>query len=106
MRRIRILASARQDLTAGYRFYEKQAKGVGRYFLDTLYSDIESLRISAGVHAVRFERYHRLLSRRFPWAVYDRVEGDEIRVYAIVDSRRNPDLIKNRLKGVREPGGY
>ena len=66
MTRIRILAPARRDLTAGYRFYEKQAEGIGRYFLDTLYSDIESLWISAGVHAVCFDRYHRLLSKRFP----------------------------------------
>jgi len=106
VRRIRILAPARRDLAAGYRFYEKQAEGIGRYFLDTLYSDIESLRISAGVHAVCFDRYHRLFSNRFPWSVYYRVEGDEIRVYAVLDSRRNPDLIKSRLAGVREPRGY
>ncbi|MFZ5555700.1 MAG: type II toxin-antitoxin system RelE/ParE family toxin [Pseudomonadota bacterium] len=106
MRGIRILEAARRDLIAGYRFYEKQAEGIGRYFLDSLYSDIESLRISAGSHAVCFDSYHRLLSKRFPWSVYYRVEGGEIRVYAVVDSRRNPDLIKNRLSGIREPRGY
>lgn len=106
MRRIRILAPARRDLTAGYRFYEKQAEGIGRYFLDTLYSDIESLRISAGVHPVCFDRYHRLLSKRFPWSVYYRIEDDEIRICAVFDSRRNPDLIEDRLTGVREPRGY
>lgn len=62
MRRIRILADARQDLVFGYWFYEQQAAGIGRYFLDTLYSDIESLRISAGVHSICFDHYHRLLS--------------------------------------------
>lgn len=106
MRRIRVLAPARRDLVAGFRFYEKQAEGIGRYFLDTLYSDIESLRISTGVHAVQFDRYYQLLSKRFPWSVPYRVEGDEIRVYAVVDSRRNPDLIKSRLTGIRDPRGY
>ena len=33
-----------------YRFYERQAEGVGAYFLDSLYSDIDSLLISAGNH--------------------------------------------------------
>ncbi len=103
MKNIRILAAARRDLVAGYRFYEGQSAGIGRYFLDTLYSDIQSLRISAGVHAVCFDRYHRLLSKRFPWSVYYRVEGDEIRIYAVLDSRRNPDMIKSRLTGVQEP---
>ncbi len=37
--KVRILASASQDLGDGYRFYEKQAEGIGAYFLDTLYSD-------------------------------------------------------------------
>lgn len=97
MKRIRILEAARRDLLAGYRFYEQQSEGIGRYFLDSLYSDIESLRISAGVHAVYFDHYHRLLSKRFPWSVYYRVEGEEIRIYAVLDSRRNPDLIRNRL---------
>jgi hypothetical protein len=36
--KFRIHASARRDLTEGYRFYEKQAAGVGRYFLDSLFS--------------------------------------------------------------------
>ncbi len=98
MKRIRILEAARLDLIAGYWFYEKQAQGIGRYFLDTLYSDIESLRISAGIHVVCFDKYHRLLSKRFPWSVYYRMESDEILIYAVIDNRRNPDLIEKRLK--------
>jgi hypothetical protein len=52
--KIRILASASRDLIDGYRFYEMQAEGVGAYFLDSLYSDIDSLIISAGMHSVHF----------------------------------------------------
>ncbi len=70
--KIKILASASQDLIDGYRFYESQAEGVGAYFLDSLYSDIDSLIISAGVHSIDFGKYHRLLSKRFPFAVYYR----------------------------------
>jgi hypothetical protein len=31
--KIRILGSASRDLIEGYRFYERQAEGVGSYFL-------------------------------------------------------------------------
>ena len=72
--KIRILGSASRDLIEGFRFYEMQAEGVGAYFLDSLYSDIDSLIISAGMHPVHFGKYHRLLSKRFPFAVYYRVE--------------------------------
>ena len=97
MRKLRFLEPARNDLAAGYRFYERQAEGIGRYFLDTLYADIESPRLNAGIHAIQFGAYFRLLSKRFPWSVYDQLEGDEISVYAVVDNRRDPGLIRNRM---------
>jgi hypothetical protein len=47
--KIRILASASRDLVDGFRFYEKQAAGVGEYFIDSLYADIDSLLVNAGL---------------------------------------------------------
>ncbi|MCC7203043.1 MAG: type II toxin-antitoxin system RelE/ParE family toxin [Nitrospirae bacterium] len=95
--KIKILSSAIQDLIDGYRFYEKQSEGVGAYFLDTLFSDIDSLVVNAGIHSVHFEKYHRLLSKRFPFAVYYRVEDQTALVYAVLDCRRNPAWIRKRL---------
>ena len=48
--RIRILEAAENDLMDGYHFYELQSFGLGSYFLDTLYSDIDSLFFYGGVH--------------------------------------------------------
>lgn len=62
--RIKILSVAEVDLEEGHRFYESQADGLGTYFLDTLYSDIDSLGYFAGMHRVVLG-YHRLLSRLF-----------------------------------------
>ena len=47
--KIRILASASRDLVDGFRFYEKQAAGVGEYFIDSLYADIDSLLVNTGL---------------------------------------------------------
>ncbi|MFA6970613.1 MAG: type II toxin-antitoxin system RelE/ParE family toxin [Gallionella sp.] len=94
--RIKILSVAEDDLEEGYRFYESQADDLGSYFLDTLYSDIDSLAYFAGVHRVVLG-YHRLLSKRFPFAVYYRVAGDEVLVFAILDCRRNPNWIRAKL---------
>lgn len=41
--RIRILESAVADLAAGKDFYDRQEIGVGEYFQDCLFSDIDSL---------------------------------------------------------------
>jgi hypothetical protein len=61
--RIELLDSAEKDLLDGFKFYEHQSKKLGDYFLDSLFSDIESLNIYAGIHALHFG-YHRLLSKR------------------------------------------
>jgi plasmid stabilization system protein ParE len=94
--RIKILSAAEDDLEEGHRFYESQADGLGTYFLDTLYSDIDSLAYFAGMHRVVLD-YHRLLSRRFPFAVYYRVANNEIVVYAVLDCRRNPSWTRKKL---------
>jgi plasmid stabilization system protein ParE len=86
--KIQIQRSAQQDLIDGYRFYEQQAEGLGTYFLDTLFSDIDSLMINAGIHQVSREILP-LLSKRFPFAVDYRVENQTARVYAILDCRRH-----------------
>jgi hypothetical protein len=52
--KVEILESARRDLVDGFYFYEKQADGIGSYFLESMYSDIDSLRDNAGIHPVIF----------------------------------------------------
>lgn len=95
--KIRILESASQDLVDGFHFYEKQSIGLGNYFIDSLFSDIDSLQIYAGIHPIYFS-YHRMLSKRFPFAVYYKVSDNEALVYAILDCRRNPAWIKKQLE--------
>jgi len=59
---VRILAKVQDDLASGFRFYEAQAVGLGSYFIDSLYSDIDSLRFFGGIHLVVADGYYRLLS--------------------------------------------
>lgn len=95
---IEILGEARKDLIDGFRFYEEQEKGIGQYFLDTLYSDIESLLFHAGVHPRYAEQYHRMLSTRFPFAVYYRVVRQTVQVHAVLDCRSDPTRLQARLR--------
>ncbi len=48
--KIKILEEAGQDLIDGFTFYEAQESGLGDYFLDSLFSDIDSLQLFAGIH--------------------------------------------------------
>jgi hypothetical protein len=95
--KIRILGAARKDLLEGYYFYENQSAGIGTYFLESLYSDIGSLVDHGGVHPVYFVEYHRLLSAKFPFAIYYKVMEDTVLVFAVLDCRREPAWIRSKL---------
>jgi hypothetical protein len=58
--KIAIFPSAYSDLVDGYDFYERQVEGLGDYFQETLLSDIDSLRLYAGIHLKVFGCYRLL----------------------------------------------
>ena len=95
--RVQVLEETTTDLADGFLFYERQADGLGDYFLDSLWSDIHSLRLYGGIHAIHYG-YHRLLSKRFPYAVYYRIEHDVARIRAVLDCRRDPNWISEKLE--------
>ncbi|MCI5137616.1 MAG: type II toxin-antitoxin system RelE/ParE family toxin [Candidatus Electrothrix sp. AR1] len=96
--KVTILDAAEKDLESGYHFYEKQAQGLGIYFLDSLYSDIDSLIFFGGTYR-KFFGCHRLFSKRFPFAVYYRLAEDEILVTAIIDYRKSPSWTRKQPTG-------
>jgi hypothetical protein len=83
--KIRLLSSALNDLYDGRFFYEKQGEGLGEYFYDSLFSDIDSLTLHGGIHP-KFFGCHRMLSKRFPYAIRRR--------------RRSGHLFQNRYKSI------
>jgi plasmid stabilization system protein ParE len=99
--KIRLLSSALDDLSEGWLFYEKQGEGLGEYFFDSLFSDIDSLVLYAGIHP-KFFGYHRLLSKRFPYAIYYKIENESVVVvFRVLDLRRDPAKIRLSLKSRR-----
>ena len=82
---VRILDSAHNDIRDG------------DYFSDTLYGEIESLALYAGIHNKRFG-FYRALSRRFPYSIYYDIEDGEAHVYGVLDNRRDPNWIYHHLQ--------
>jgi len=95
--RIEILDDAKDDLVEGFRFYEETSPGLGAYFLDSVFADIDSLLLYAGIHRIVYGS-HRAVTSRFPFAIYYRVEDEVVRVRAVIDCRRNPTWVRRRLK--------
>ena len=95
--KIKLLSSALDDLSEGRLFYEKLGEGLGEYFFDSLFSDIDSLTLYGGIHH-KFFGYHRMLSKRFPYAIYYKLGKESVVVvWRVLDLRRDPMKIRQSL---------
>lgn len=93
---IRLLDGAKEDLRNGWFFYERQATGLGDRFLDAIEADVRQLPAYAGIH-LQVDGFHRMLIKRFPFALYYVIEESSIDIYAVLDCRRDPSWIRERL---------
>ena len=94
---ISVSEDALQDLKDGYVFYETQSQGLGDYFATCLRADIESLKVYGGIHRIVYGDYYQLLSRVFPYGVFYTLEDSLVTIWAVIDLRRDPAWIRERL---------
>ncbi|NOT84374.1 MAG: type II toxin-antitoxin system RelE/ParE family toxin [Methylococcaceae bacterium] len=100
VKHIQILVDAGNDLEEGRAFYDQQGESIGDYFWDSLLSDIESLIIFGGIHSKKLG-FYRMLSKRFPYAIYYDLNGVTVSVVAILPMRRDPVWITKKMGGRR-----
>ena len=77
----RLLDAAREVFPNGWLFYERQGQSLGNRFLDTVEADVLSLTVYGGIH-LQIDGFHRMLIRRFLFAVYYVMEATSIDIYA------------------------
>jgi hypothetical protein len=71
--------------------------GIGAYFLECISRDIDTLDVGVGIHRTE-DGYQRRLSDRFPFAIYYTVETDAVRVWRVLDLRRDPVWLRHELR--------
>jgi hypothetical protein len=74
-----------------------QGEGLGIYFMGAIFSDVDSLILYSGIHR-KVGDYHRMLSKRFPFAVYYKLNGPVVEVWRILDCRQDPKKTKRALE--------
>ena len=98
---LRILSLAEADLLDGFAFTSgKAAALVGNFSNHLTLTSNRSL--YAGTHR-RVLGYHRMLSKRFPFAIYYDLHRDEIRIWRVLDCRRDPRWLKVQVTRGRKP---
>jgi len=95
--KVQVLRSAMEDMATGRKFYDRQDAGIGDYFFDSLFAEIDSLSLYAGIHSVHFG-FFRLLAKRFPYAIYYKIIDGKATVFRVLDCRSNPNRLRKALK--------
>jgi len=79
-----------------FAFMSGKAAALGGIFSNHLTLTLNPFDSLAGRHR-RVFGYHRMLSKRFPFAIYYDLHKDEIRIWRVLDCRRHPRWLKPQL---------
>ena len=94
---LRFLPDVEQDVISGYRWYESKALGLGDEFLRMFYACLEGIRRNPLISAKVHHEIRRSLLRRFPYAVYFKVQDSDAIVFGLFHCARDPRKIESTL---------
>ena len=92
-----ILPEAEADLEYARDWYERQRNGLGAAFLLAVQEVLQRIGRTPEVNAIVHQNVRRALTERFPYAVYYRIEGDEVIVLGVFHAGRDPREWRSRV---------
>jgi plasmid stabilization system protein ParE len=91
-----IRPEAEADLVNARDWYERQREGLGAAFLLCVEEVLERIGRTPEMCTAVYRDVRRALTRRFPYAVYYRVAGNEVVVLGMLHTRRDPHEWQSR----------
>jgi plasmid stabilization system protein ParE len=85
-----IRPEAEADLATARDWYERQHAGLGAEFLLCVEEVLERIGRTPEMYRVVHHDIRRVLTRRFPYAVYYRIVGNDAVVLGILHTHRDP----------------
>jgi plasmid stabilization system protein ParE len=93
---LRVRPEAEQGIEEAATWCEQQSLGLGQEFLDQVLRVFEKLSGQPTLYPEVHRKTRRALTRRFPFGVYYRLQGQSIVVVAVMHGSRNPRRWKQR----------
>ncbi|AOY84841.2 type II toxin-antitoxin system RelE/ParE family toxin [Moorena producens JHB] len=87
---------AEEDLDAAAQWYAKQSSEAALGFLKEITTVVERISQYPEAYTVVKSQVRRAPTRRFPFYVYYRFDGDRVTVFAVLHIRRAPDAWQMR----------
>jgi plasmid stabilization system protein ParE len=92
----RLTPEAELDLIEAIQWYDERDPEMGDDFLRRVYQRIASLEENPRLYPIIHRQMRRALVRRFPFQILYEIESEEIIIYAIYHSARDPEAWKRR----------
>lgn len=89
-------AGVRDEIDEAYAWYEEQRQGLGEGFLAAIRVVLDQIESAPEIDASIYRAVRRGRLKRFPYAVYYRVQPDRIAVIAVQHNKRNPKTWQSR----------
>lgn len=83
-------AGARDEIDEAYAWYEARQRGLGEAFLAEIQLILDRIERNPELHAPIYRNVRRGRMKRFPYAVYYRIDPDRIAVIAVHHGRQDP----------------
>lgn len=99
--KVRFLPSAQQDLEESSLWYETQGSGLGLQFVAAVEDCLAIIQDHPHAFTEVIPGVRRILTKRFPYAIYYLPESGRIVILAILHCSRSPKIWKRRARSRR-----
>ena len=80
---------AQLEVQAAFNYYEEKSKGLGFEFMRSLDAALQSVKRNPNSYQKIYKETHRILLRKFPYAIFYLVEETRIIVIAVLHQKRS-----------------
>ena len=99
---LRFLPEVEDDAIGGYVWYETKSPGLGEEFLRMFYACAGALSRNSLMYRKVYGEFRRCLLRRFPFALYFMVKGEQVIVTGLFHCAREPRIVEMELRGRKD----
>jgi plasmid stabilization system protein ParE len=87
---------ARAEFDGAFDWYEQQRPGLGVDFVTQVQAVLDRISATPELYAQVFQDVRRAVVQRFPYAVFYKIEPQQVVVLAVFHSRRDPKIWQER----------
>lgn len=81
---------ALEEIYDAYQWYEKQKKGLGEDFLNTLDKLYAYLDKYPNAAPIKYKQHHQAVLKKYPYVIMYKIEKQDLVIYAVFHTSRNP----------------